>query len=270
MSDVEAEIVKTWTEIRQNDILPLYNKFPFDPTSREDVTIETLRNATHPYGHFWQTFQKMLAPFCIEEEGRWWRRGGPYDYPKLPTKMISTVNGMVRLSNIFWDKEGKERPLEFIVKTSPLPQARSNEPVAVLSYLQVAETSVFGFNQQPSWKKMKFNWHNPSKASVGAEFAVRKRASRVKSSMEVPSSYWSFHHLLLKTEEYSGMSKFYDVDKADKAARSFHGTDEGRSAKLTHELTWIIGTPAIDAESRPIGIKFFVQSDPWALFRLPQ
>lgn len=270
MADVETCIGKLWTELRQHDILPLYNKFPFDISSREDVTIETLRNATHPSGHFWQTFQKMLAPFCSEEGGQWRRRGGPYDHPRLPTNMISTVNGMARLSATLWDKEGKERPFEFMIKTSPLPQARFYEPVAVLSYLQAGETSVFGFNQQPSWKKMKFYWHNPSKASVGAEFAVQKRSSRIKSAIEIPSSYWSFYHLLLKTEEYAVVSKFYDAAKGPKSAWSFYGPGEGRSAKATRILTWVIDTPATEVESRPIDIKFVIQSDPWALFKLPR
>ena len=239
-------------------------------SSREDVTIETLKNATHPSGHFWQTFHKMLAPFCSEEGGQWRRRSGPYDYPRLPANMISTVNGMARLSATLWDKEGKERPFEFMIKTNPLPQARSYEPVAVLSYLQVGETSVFGFNQQPSWKKMKFSWHNPSKASVGAEFAVQKRSSRIKSAIEIPGSYWSFYHLLLKTEEYAVVSKFYDATKGPKSAWSFYGPGEGRSAKVTRILTWVIDTPATEVESRPIDIKFAIQNDPWALFKLPR
>jgi hypothetical protein len=270
MTELETNIGKVWMELRQNDILTLHNKFPFDIASREDVTIETLRNATHPSGHFWQTFQRMLAPFCIEEEGQWRRRGGPYDYPRLPSNMIPTINGMARLSNILWDKEGKERPFEFMIKTSPLPQARAYEPVAVLAFLQVGETSMFGFNQQPSWKKMKFSWHNPSKVSVGAEFAVQKRSSRIKSAIEIPSSYWSFYRLLLKTEEYAVVSKFYDSTKGAKSAGIFYGAGEGRSAKTTRMLTWVIDTPATEVESRPIDIKFAIQNDPWALFKLPR
>ncbi len=270
MTELETDIGKVWTELRQNDILPLHNKFPFDIASREDVTIETLRNATHPSGHFWQTFQRMLAPFCIEEGGQWRRRGGPYDYPRLPSNMIPTVNGMARLSSILWDKEGKERPFEFMIKTSPLPQARAYEPVAVLAFLQVGETSVFGFNQQPSWKKIKFSWHIPSKVSVGAEFAVQKRASRIKSAIEIPSSYWSFYRLLLKTEEYAVVSKFYDSTRGAKSAGSFYGAGEGRSAKATRMLTWVIDTPATEIESRAIDIKFAIQNDPWALFKLPR
>jgi type VI protein secretion system component VasK len=270
MNEVEIEMAKMWTQLRQNDLVPLYNKFPFDMASREDATVELLRNATHPAGHFWQTFRKVLAPFCLEEEGQWRRRSGPYDYPRLPANMIATVNSMARVSNIFWDKEGKERPLEFMVKSSPLFQAQSHEPIAVLSYLQLGDTTVLSFNQQPTWKKMKFFWHSPSKASVGAEFAVRKRASRVKSAIEIPSSYWSFYHLLLKTEEYAVMSKFNVAASGDRGAGSLSGADDRKSSKTTRLLTWIIDTPAIEVESRPIDIKFFIQSDPWALLKLPR
>jgi hypothetical protein len=117
---------------------------------------------------------------------------------------------------------------------------------------------------------MKFSWHNPSKASVGAEFAVQKRSSRIKSAIEIPGSYWSFYHLLLKTEEYAVVSKFYDATKGPKSAWSFYGPGEGRSAKVTRILTWVIDTPATEVESRPIDIKFAIQNDPWALFKLPR
>ncbi|MEN6318098.1 MAG: hypothetical protein ABFD82_05025 [Syntrophaceae bacterium] len=279
MTEVETDIGKIWSELRQSDIYPLYNKFPFEITSSEDISIEALKNATSPTGHFWQSFQKMLAPFCIEGSGSWRRRAGPFDYPKLPTNMLSTINTMAKLSSLLWDKDGKDRPFEFMIKPSPLPQARPSEPIAVLSYLNAGESSVLGFNQQPSWKKLKINWQNQSKASVGVEFTTRDRTSRVKRSIEVPNSNWSFYHLLLKTEEYAAASKFFDSSRGAKSAWIFSG--DSRSSKAPRTMTWIIDSPASsemvkkvlpmpgrEVEGRPLEIKFTIQGDPWSLFRL--
>jgi type VI protein secretion system component VasK len=276
MTEVETDIGKIWAELRQADIYPLYNKFPFEITSGEDISIDVLKNATYPSGRFWQTFQKMLAPFCMEEGGSWRRRAGPFDYPKLPTNMLSTVNTVAKLSSLLWDKEGKERPFEFMMRPSPLPQARPNEPIAVLSYLNAGESSVFGFNQQPSWKKIKVSWQNQSKASVGVEFTTTDRSSKAKRAIEVPNSNWSFYRLLLKTEEYAAASKFYDSSKGAKSTWIFSG--DSRSSKVPRTLTWVIDSPsssdmvkkflAREVEGRPLEIKFTIQSDPWSLFRL--
>jgi type VI protein secretion system component VasK len=279
MTEVETDIGKIWAELRQSDIYPLYNKFPFEITSGEDISVEALKNSTSPTGHFWQSFQKMLAPFCIEGGGSWRRRAGPFDYPKLPTNMLSTINTMARLSSLLWDKDGKERPFEFMIKPSPLPQARPREPIAVLSYLNAGESSILGFNQQPSWKKLKINWLNQSKASVGVEFTTRDKTSSVKRSIEVPNSNWSFYHLLLKTEEYAAASKFFDFSRGAKSAWMFSG--DVKSPKSPRTMTWIIDSPASsdmvkklltmpgkEVEGRPLEIKFTIQGDPWSLFKL--
>ena len=270
MTEVETEIGKIWTDLWQTDIQPLYSKFPFEISSGEDISTEALKNATHPSGHFWQTYQGMLAPFCMEEGRRWRKRTGPFDVPKLPNNMLPTVNAVAQLSSVLWDKEGKERPLEFMLRPGPLPSVLPHEPIAVLSYLHVGESAVFGFNQKPSWKKVKFYWQNPYWASVGVEFTTKDKASRIKKTIEVPTSYWSFYRLLQKTDEYAAVNKLYDSAKGAKSARRLSGTGNGKKAEALRTLTWVIKSPATNVESRPMDIIFSIQSDPWAIFMLPR
>jgi type VI protein secretion system component VasK len=270
MTEVEIEIGKIWTDLWQTDIQPLYNKFPFEISSGEDISAEALKNATHPSGHFWQTYQGMLAPFCMEEGRRWRKRTGPFDVPKLPNNMLPTVNAVAQLSSVLWDKEGKERPLEFMLKPGPLPSVLPQEPIAVLSYLQVGESAVFGFNQKPSWKKFKYYWQNPYWSSVGVEFTTKDKSSKIKKTIEIPTSYWSFYRLLQKTEEYVAVNKLYDSAKRAKSSRRLSDNGNGKKAEAFRTLTWVINSPATNVESRPMDIIFSIQSDPWAIFKLPR
>ena len=271
MTEIQTTIGKIWGDLRQADIYPLYGKFPFEAISGEDVTIEALRNATHPSGHFWQTFQRTLTPFCFEEDGRWRRRAGLYDVPKLPDHMLQTVNAVASLSNILWDKEGRERPLEFMIRPGQLPQALPQEPIATLSYLQAGESSVFGFNQKPSWQKFKINWQTPGYASVGVELTTRDKSPKIKKTIDIPASYWSFFHLLQEMEKSTAAHKLYDTAKGVKAAgRSAADTGGNKKAEASHVLTWVINLPAANVESRPLNIIFNVQGNPWTLFELPR
>jgi len=249
MAEVETEIGKTWSDLWRADIQPLYSKFPFLISSGEDISVDALKNATHPSGHFWQTYQAMLSPFCMEEGSRWRKKNGPFNIPKLPNNMLSTLNATAQLSSVLWDKEGKERPLEFMLRPAPLPSVLPNEPTAVLSYLHVGESVVFGFNQKPSWKKINYNWQCPSGAAVGAEFTTTVKSTRIKRTIEIPTSNWSFYRLLQKTKKSSA-------------------SDNSKKANNIQTLKWAIKAPATNVADRSMDIVFDIKADPWAIFKL--
>jgi len=251
MAEVETEIGKTWTDLWRTDIQPLYSKFPFLSSSGEDISVDALKNATHPSGHFWQTYQAMLSPFCTEDGLRWRRKSGPFNVPKLPNNMLSTLNAVTQLSSVLWDKEGKERPLEFMLRPESLPSALPNEPTAVLSYLHVGDSVVFGFNQKPSWKKIKFNWQCPSGAAVGAEFTTPTQSTRIKRTVEIPTSNWSFYRLLQKTKKYSV-------------------SNNSNKTNNIQTLKWTVKSPATNAEGGSVDIVFDIKADPWAVLKLPR
>ena len=248
MAEIESDITKTWEELRQADIQPLYDKFPFLPSSGDNVSVEELKNAAHPAGHFRQAFQAMLLPYCMEEGHRWRKRNSPYNVLKLPDNMLPTLNAIAQLSDVLWDKDGKERPLEFMVRPAPLPVMSPNEPLAALSYLHVGESAVFGFNQKPSWKKIKFTWKDPSNAAVGVEFAPRNKSTRIKRTVEVPTSNWSFYHLLQKTKKTAAADRNNNIQT----------------------LMWAIKSPATNGEGSSLDIAFDIKGDPWAIYKLPR
>jgi len=264
MSEVETEIGKIWTELWQADIQPLYSKFPFDASAGEDVSVEIIKNATHPSGHFWSTYRATLAPFCPENGRLTQKKNGLFKAPKLPGNMLTTVSAITQISSVLWDKDGKERPLELTLKPGPLPSPIPGEPMAVLSYLHVGDANIFGLNQKASWKKIRFNWQNPSWASVGVEFISRDKSLRVKKTIEIPNSNWSFYRLLQKAKESAKTANGDYAKRAKSASGISRKTDDGFPIK------WVINSPATNVEGRPMDIVFYIQSDPWAIFNLPR
>jgi hypothetical protein len=248
MAEIESDIAKTWEELRQADIQPLQHKFPFLPASGEDVSIEELRNATHPAGHFRRSFQALLLPYCGEEGQRWRKRSSPYNVLKLPETMLPTLNAIEQLGDALWDRDGKEKFLEFMVRPAPLPLMPPREPLAALSYLYVGDSAVFGFNQKPSWKRIRCSWKDPSSAAVGIEFAGRSRSARIKRTIEVPPSYWSFYRLLQKAKQPAAFDRNRNIST----------------------VQWTIMSPAGNGEGVSLDIAFDIKGDPWSVFKLPR
>lgn len=258
MHEVEQKIAQSWNEIREENISPLYHKFPFNPTSADDADVDDITNATHPQGRFWQAFQKTIAPYCKEAGGKWKSNPGSYGLPKLPPKMLATLNTVSSLTNIFWDKEGNARPLEFRVKPNPLPKVMPDEPVPVLSYVTVGQSSLMSFNQQLSWASLKIKWQNSCPASVGVELMPRRGTVKYKSSIEIANSNWCFHKLLKKTEEYGDMEK--NTDSGNKKS----------GGGLKNDVRWVIDPTSDKIKSHPIEIKLTFKQDPWGAIILPR
>ena len=249
VKDIEFEINKTWTDLLQADIYPLYNKFPFQRISKNDVSCEDLRKASHPYGHFWKTYNNLLAPVCIKEDGIQKEISYFLGVPKLPAEMLPTVNAIELLSTSLWDKEGEEQPIEFMIKPVMLPSSDVNKSIAILSYIHAGETSIFGFNQQPAWKKFEIQWNSKSSASVGVELSNKDASKKTQYSVSVPKSPWSFYRLLQKTENFSN-------------------SDSYESDNKPVMLTWPISV-CKTAENKTLNVKFAIKGDPWRFFKLP-
>lgn len=282
LTELERETDTIWTELWQANIYPLYSKFPFDRVSETDASLEEVKQATHPYGLFWQGFHRLLEPLCVFEGGRWRERTFELDSPKLPENMLPSINAIARLSAILWDKDGEDWPIEFLVKSFPLPVAESHEPIVILTYLKAGNSSVFGFNQQPSWEKFNFNWIEESNAAVGVEFTNKGESATFQDAVTVPKSTWSFYHLLQKTENFEAFEKPFDSSHEGEPQMPFADSSSSVKGGELHLLTWFVDTPTMKGKilgvlpipgrgkSRTLKIKFACETDPWELFRLPR
>ncbi len=285
MQEIEVCIGKIWADILQADINPLYNKFPFDISSNKDISIGELKQATHPHGHFWKTFNALLTPFCMEKGGQWRERSSSLGVPNLPENMLQTVNAVAGLSDSLWDNKGDELPLKFMIKPIPLPPAVINEPIAILSYLHAGGASIFGFNQQPSWKEFKFQWQTASSAAVVTEFTTKDTTTKFQNAVKISRTGWSFFRLLQKAEDVVVINKFSEFgeeEEDDLAISDLIGSDDKMFGEI-YILTWLVDFPEIKksilktmpgpgkkSESRTLEIKFAIKNDPWAIFKLPR
>ncbi len=280
--EVESVLENMWSDLWQADVAPLYNQFPFKVSSEQDVLPQTLKNTTHPYGHFWKTFNEFMAPICLKEGGEWKARPGALGEVKLPGNMLQTVNAIERLSTTLWSKDGEAQPLDFMLRPLPLPAAAADKIIPSLSYIHAGGASLFGFNQQPSWKRFSFQWEIESTATVGLEYTTKNKKERIQRAVAVPKAYWSFYHLLQETEELAAVNQFYDAARGAESAWSFQSTDGRINQGSSQTMTWLIASspskkypvdelpvPGRLAERKDLAVKFSIQEDPWAPFRLP-
>ena len=258
MKEVDSQLGGVWAELFDRTIKPLYGKFPFNASSDEDATPEEIYNATHPNGRFWQSFKKTFTAYCSEEGGKWSCHPGPYGYPNFPPKMTSTVNGIAKITKLLWEKDGKEKPLQFIASGKPLPPMLPSEPMITLASFTVAQSSILNFNQQMSSRTLKHEWQNPCRAAVGIEFMVPGDPKKYQSTLEVPMTSWCFYKLLKKTEEFKAAGK-----EPGPASR------KDKSSGEPFELSWVIDPTSNKIKSRPIELKLEFKSDPWKMIHLP-
>ncbi len=254
LKDLKAEVDTVWNGLIQQDILPLYNKFPFNRASGNYATRQDLYRATNIHGDFWEKFNSMLS-FLVVRNGVMWSQSNPNAGLSLPSDMLSVLSSISRLKGRLWNKAGAPIPLIFYVKATPLPIIKGNSPI-ILSYIRLGSKSVFGFNQKPMWQELQFDWWKPLEAFVGVELSSTDRTIKFKELVSVPRSRWSLYTLLL---------------------RAYHRPDSGivyswPVCKDTYKNT-SISSPDIsisnsDNESCK-AVKFIFKTDPWQLFKLP-
>jgi hypothetical protein len=238
--EVEEKINNLWSELYLSDIQPLVTKFPFNRRAESVVSPADLETVLNPReGTFWKAFNIFMSPVCRETGGVFTERKCPLGSLRLSTEMLNTVNNITRIGRTLWDEKGLPQPLVLYFKSFPLPALTDKEMVAVLSYLQFGNSSVFGFNQRPAWQKFELEWWKEQPAAVGFEFRTSPDTPSVYKAITIPGSNWSFHRLLVQGEVVDN-----DV------------------------LGWKVERPEYPSEY--LTVKFATKSDPWAVFNLAE
>jgi hypothetical protein len=270
ITEVEKDIDTTWSDLMQRDIQSISDKFPFLMTSSADTPMDAIFNATHPSGHFWKTYQAMLAPFCTHEGYHWQEKARSFPVPRLPANMLPVLNAVGRLSSVLWDKEGKGRPLEIMVRPEPLPSILPEEPIALDSYLQAGDSGIFGFNQKPSWRRVQVDWQIPSWAAVGVEFKGPDGSGKFKKSITIPASNWSFFRLLRKAKGTIVSDRADDLSSVVGSGGTFSTSVARNTNDAVWTATWQVDTAMTKGEGKAMDIAFSFRDNPWSIFMLPR
>jgi len=236
--EVKEKINNLWSELYLSDIQPLVSKFPFNRKAESAISPNDLTTVLHPQqGTFWKAFKLFMSPVCRETGGVYAERKCSLGSLRLSQDILDTVNNIIRIGSDLWDEKGLPKPLVFYFKSFPLPALTDKEMVAVLSYLQFGNSSVFGFNQRPAWQKFELEWWKEQPAAVGFEFRTSPDSPSIYKAISIPESNWSFHRLLAQGEV---------VDK--------------------DVLVWKVERPEYPSDY--LKVKFMTKSDPWAVFKL--
>jgi hypothetical protein len=236
--EIKEKINNLWSELYLSDIQPLVTKFPFNQKAESAISPSDLATVLHPQqGTFWKAFKLFMLPVCRETGGVFTERKCPLGSLGLSKDLLNTVNNITRIGKTLWDEKGLPRPLVLYFKSFPLPALIDKEMVAVLSYLQFGNSSVFGFNQRPAWQKFELEWWKEQPAAVGFEFRTSPDTPSIYKAITVPESNWSFYRLLAQGEVVDN-----DV------------------------LVWKVERPEYPSDY--LAVQFATKSDPWAVFKL--
>jgi hypothetical protein len=236
--EVKEKVNNLWSELYLSDIQPLVSKFPFDQKAEVAISPSDLATVLHPQqGTFWKAFKIFLSPVCREKGGVFTERKCALGSLGLSKDLLNTVNNLSKIGRTLWDEKGVPRPLVLYFEPFPLPTLTDKEMVAVLSYLQSGNSSVFGFNQRPAWQKFELEWWKEHPAAVGFEFRTSPDTPSIYKAIAVPKSNWSFLRLLT-------LGKVVDSDV----------------------LAWKVERPEYPSDY--LTVKFATKSDPWAVFKL--
>ena len=217
-ADIAAALDKSWKVRVRAQIVPLLEKFPFNPGQTSVATPKELEAALHPTtGAFWRAVRAFVAPICAKGPPgavRWRSIKSLETDFVWPSDLFAVLNHLEELSGTLWDEEGVPSALSLLIRAEPLPPAKPNEPAAILTFIGSGKAAVFGFNQRPTWQTLKVNWHTSEPAQVGLQLGTAESGERANFALTVPEGYWALHRLLRKqTGEVGGASFVIATDK---------------------------------------------------------
>ncbi len=235
---IEKSVAGQWQTLSRTYIDPVLACFPFNPDSPTPVSLAAMTALASPNKDFWSRFSSGIRPFYKKgPDNKWKARTFDKGSLNLPGEIVPRINFISTLTRTFFDENGLPAPLYLSVKPEPLPPVEEDMLFVVLSYLRSGENTVFGFNQQPVWNKLKLPWWEELDASVGAEFMKKlDKPEKSYAQVSVPRSFFSFYRLLQKADT----------------------SEPGK-------WMWAIESPGEVPWKR--AITFTIKQDPWAFFK---
>ncbi|MCK6545274.1 hypothetical protein L6R52_05350 [Myxococcota bacterium] len=241
LAEVEGVISRTWTDQIFPAASPFFIRFPFDRTSALDASAVDVQAVFGPKGTFLQIFSGVVLPVVDDQGGG--RHSPKVAFPgrtvAVPRPLLDLAQFAAQLRAALWTDDGQPRALP--VSVQPLPLRGPEGPTTTtLSSLRAGKSTVFGFNQTPSWRVVQATWGLQDTASVGLRTTVVGGGTGGYHSIDVGPSDWAFHRLLAQAE----------------TAASVLGTVTA---------SWTLTTGPAPGATQTVSFTF--QSDPWLPFQ---
>ena len=136
-----------------------------------------------------------------------------------------------------WDKGGQPKKIEIEIKTVPFEMDRRLKNRLTLAYLNSGPSSLFSFNQKPSWKKFSLDWTKLQTSQIGVQLTNPKTGENSYRILNTKESFWSFYHLLFR-------------------------------AKQIEKGLWKWKIPLADSGISSPQVELSIKENPWNIFRL--
>ena len=224
----------------------------------DDATPQDLASLFHPAnGRMADFFRGNVDPFALTKSAKYIDADECYVSDampqsflkrrcdvKVPRELVAMRDDVAFLASMLWDSAGN--PVAMPVSVEPMPAAKTSEvnEVATLVYANIADASLYYFNQQPTRTTVGFDWTKRSVSQVGIQ--LTDLISRVNLYPEpvVAQGYWSVLRLLQAAQ-----------DPRDKKAPP--------KDQLFQRYTWDVRHSADEDVTSKVSFK--VYGDPWKL-----
>ena len=236
--DLENTLARHWEEATGRMLRPMLERYPFNPSSKEDVDPGELEVLKRKDGAFWLYVNQMFSRVCVERGTQWSLRGPLREKLTLPNGMLVTLSRLARLSNLLWDDKGQNRPMLLKVQPQPLPGPPMPGVFVTMSALKCGQTTARGFNQSPTWQEFPLTWWDQQVASITLELRSPSRDQPQYLPLTLAPSAWSCFRLF------------------EEATLT---TDQSRQWSLALETN--VGS------KQALDISFGLKGDPWIPFR---
>jgi type VI secretion system protein ImpL len=242
--DLESTLARQWREASGRMLRPMLERYPFNPSSQEEVDpgeLEVLRHVSGNAGKegaFWLFVNQSFSRVCVERGSQWGLRGPLRGQLELPDQMLVTLSRLSRLSKLLWDEEGRQRPLMLKVQPQPLPPPPLDGVFVTMSALKCGKTTEYGFNQIPNWRDFPVYWWDQQVSSIGLELRSPPRETPRQLTLPWDRSSWSCFRLF---EE------------------ALLTADQRRQ--------WSLALEGNGVSKRAVEISFGVKGEPWLPFR---
>jgi type VI secretion system protein ImpL len=174
-ADLERAVEQAYDRDVLPGVMPLLERFPFNPQSDTDAAATDVEAAFGPKGSFFVAFSAQIAPLCQQTAPGVYR---PIDVPtgggsasgsaqlRVPRGALRLVAWATRLQALLFSADGKPRPIPFNVQALPLPSVETVRTVT-LGYVRAGATTVYGSTRRPRGSRSGCRGHRPTPLRSG-------------------------------------------------------------------------------------------------------
>lgn len=264
--DIRTKVATAWLYDVRPVVDPLLDKYPFDPSARDDANVEELeaivRMSGKQPGEFWAVFDQLIRPAMLED------RYAMIPGVTAPGGMLAMAADLEHVAQSLWDDKGERVALEVVLTIQALPKPAFDGRVAAMTSIGSSGTSIYGFNQRPAPQTIALTWWARATSVVLLEMAQPESGESEGEDKRryhlVRSGNFSFYRLLdLARSRDLGSAKTSLSEAA--IARATRCNRRGRrldSAGVT--IAWPVPMEVGGKDTRNVSV--VLNSDPWAAF----